>query len=35
MTVDECAKLAANVSAGPENAHGCFIHDECIIIQFD
>ena len=33
MAQDERAKLAANVSAGPENPHGYLIHDECIIIH--
>jgi hypothetical protein len=34
MGLNQCAKLAAGISAGPENTYGYLIHDECIIIQY-
>src|SRR5262245_19807892 len=33
VSLDECAELAAGVSAGPEHADWCFIHTQCIIIH--
>ena len=33
MAEDECAELAARISAGPEHADWYFIHRECIIMH--
>ena len=33
VTEDECAELAAGISAGPEHADWYFIHTQCIIMH--